>query len=156
MLGASTGMFASAGSPGPLLVTVFIAHCAHRAPALWNENCSSCCVRLVIGGRDIKMAHENMTFDLLESRAFPAVGQAVRIHHDQILCAVEEAVRQMLPGADELTLTQVRDHIPAVLDRFAKALESDQPAETDILRDASLARRSNALSSALQRSRADY
>jgi signal transduction histidine kinase len=81
------------------------------------------------------MSVENLTIDLLETRSFPAVGAAVRSRVDRIVARWEQAVRQLLPGADELTLVQVRDHVPAVLDRLAGALESDQPRDTDTLRD---------------------
>ena len=30
-----------------------------------------------------------------------------------------------------MTLAQVRDHVPAVLERLARLLESDQPGETE-------------------------
>ncbi|HET6248312.1 MAG TPA: sensor histidine kinase [Tepidisphaeraceae bacterium] len=83
------------------------------------------------------MIAENLTLDLLETRAFPTVGAAVRSRADRIMMRWEQAVRRLLPAADEMTLSQVRDHVPAVLDRLALALESDQPNETETLRDAS-------------------
>jgi signal transduction histidine kinase len=83
------------------------------------------------------MISENPTIDLLESRAFPTVGAAVRARSERILMRWEQAVRRLLPAADEMTLTQVRDHVPVVLDRLALALESDQANETETLRDVS-------------------
>ena len=83
------------------------------------------------------MSFENLTIDLLENRAFPTVGGALRARMDRIIMRWEQAVRRLLPGADELTLAQVRDHIPAVLDRLAIALESDQASDTETLRNIS-------------------
>src|SRR5579862_4408148 len=83
------------------------------------------------------MAPDNLAVDLLETRAFPTVGAAVRARNERIVMRWEQAVRRQLPGADELTLAQVRDHIPMVLDRLASALESDQPSETETLREVS-------------------
>ncbi len=84
------------------------------------------------------MPVQDLTADLLENRSFPQIAATLRARSRQIVERWEQAVRRTLPGADELTLVQVRDHIPAVLERMAKALASDQPAATRELQEASL------------------
>lgn len=83
------------------------------------------------------MASDSLAVDLLETHSFPEVASAVKARIDRILMRWEAAVQEELPGADELTLTQVRDHIPLILERFAHALESDQAADTESLRSVS-------------------
>jgi signal transduction histidine kinase len=62
--------------------------------------------------------------DLLKYSPFPDLAVALRARVDSVLRRWGEIVVQKLPGADELTLTQLRDHIPAILETMAKALES--------------------------------
>jgi signal transduction histidine kinase len=79
----------------------------------------------------------NMATDLLENRSFPEISAALRERADLIVKRWEEAVRRQLPSADEMTLAQVRDHIPQILDQMATALASDRPAAVQDLREMS-------------------
>ena len=79
----------------------------------------------------------NPTTDLLEYRSFPQLAAALRERSDIIIVRWEEAVRQLLSGPDELTLAQVRDHIPEILSQMADALAADRPAAVEVLRERS-------------------
>lgn len=83
------------------------------------------------------MSVANLTTDLLENSSFPNMAIALRSRSPMILQRWEQAVRQHLPGADELTLAQVRDDIPAILDRLVVALESSRPSAVQDLRETS-------------------
>ena len=63
----------------------------------------------------------------------PAVAAALRSCVDRIIERWKDAVKQHLPDADPLTATQVRNSIPAVLEKVALALESDQPEAVVVL-----------------------
>ncbi|HSU68611.1 MAG TPA: sensor histidine kinase [Tepidisphaeraceae bacterium] len=83
------------------------------------------------------MSVANLTTDLLESRSFPQIAAALKQRASGIIQRWEQAVRQHLPGADELTLAQVRDDIPAILDQLATALASNRPTAVQELRETS-------------------
>src|SRR5436309_408717 len=78
---------------------------------------------------------KNPPLDLLKYCAFPEMAEALRARQDRIVLRWEQMVREVLPAAEELTLTQLRDHVPALLAQMAEALESDQPAATHELID---------------------
>jgi signal transduction histidine kinase len=61
---------------------------------------------------------------MLAFQASPRVAQALRQGRQKIVLRWEEAVRQTLPKADELTTKQVRDSIPIVVDQMVRTLES--------------------------------
>jgi signal transduction histidine kinase len=67
---------------------------------------------------------QNPTMDLVKYSPFPDLAVALRARVDSVLARWGDIVRQKLPGADELTLAQLRDHMPAILETMAKALES--------------------------------
>jgi signal transduction histidine kinase len=73
---------------------------------------------------------EHPSTELLTGRAYPEAAAALRVAIDTIIRRWEQIVRQSLPSADQLTLTQVRDDMPKVLEQVAKALESDAPYAT--------------------------
>ena len=83
------------------------------------------------------MTVTNITTDLLENRSFPEIAAALRERADLIVSRWEQAVRRILPAADEMTLAQVRDHIPQILEQMAAALASDRPADVQDLREMS-------------------
>jgi signal transduction histidine kinase len=76
----------------------------------------------------------NPVSDLLETRSFRPLADALRERAATIVARWESLVRDVLPTADDLTLTQVRDEIPATLARLADALESGVPEQTRLLR----------------------
>ena len=62
------------------------------------------------------------TVDLLATRPFPKIAAALKARKARVLRRWEEEVTQLLPQADELTLTQLRDHVPQILDQAVEAL----------------------------------
>ena len=68
------------------------------------------------------------TVDLLATQRFPRVAAALRRRKKRILRRWEKAVRELLPAADTLTLAQVRDHVPQLLDQTVEALNSSRTA----------------------------
>jgi signal transduction histidine kinase len=74
--------------------------------------------------------------DLLLFRAMPEVADALRARQELIMSRWQEAVRRHLPDADGLTIEQVRDSIPIVLEHLARALASAEPQTTFALLEA--------------------
>ncbi len=72
----------------------------------------------------------NPVSDLLETRSFQPLADALRQRADQIIARWEALVREVLPAADSLTLAQVRDHVPQTLAKLADALASEMPEDT--------------------------
>ena len=68
---------------------------------------------------------------MLAFKANPRVARALQQARQAIVRRWEEAVRETLPKADELTTRQVRDTIPIVLDQMVetKAITPEQRAE---------------------------
>src|SRR3954452_17574901 len=73
------------------------------------------------------MSTEDLTLDVLAYHSFPHLASAVRAGKDAIIHAWEDAVRQALPAADRLTLQQLRNTLPSVLDEIAEAFASNKP-----------------------------
>jgi signal transduction histidine kinase len=71
--------------------------------------------------------------DLLVLRPLPAVAAALRSRQDRIIELWIRAVDRHLPHADPLTITQVRNSIPNVVDKIALALESGGPEAVTVL-----------------------
>jgi signal transduction histidine kinase len=65
---------------------------------------------------------ENPTVDLMMRQAFPELGDALRGRVSTILEHFRAMVKQVLPSADELTLGELMDHLPATLEDLASAL----------------------------------
>lgn len=78
---------------------------------------------------------QNPPLDLLKYRAFPEVAGALRARTERILDRWAVVVRQVLPAAEQLTYTQLRDDLPRILGQMAEALEVNQPAPTHELLD---------------------
>jgi signal transduction histidine kinase len=76
------------------------------------------------------MSTEDLTLDLLTYHAFPRLASALRSRTDVIIQKWETAVRSMLPAADELTLQQLRNSLPAILQEIIDVFESNKPRET--------------------------
>lgn len=71
--------------------------------------------------------------DLLASRKFPDIATALRARLPQVVEEWATLVREVLPSADPLTFDQLRDDVPKVLEKAAKAIESDRPNRTEEL-----------------------
>lgn len=76
------------------------------------------------------MSTEDLTLDLLTYHAFPRLASALRSRSDVIIWKWETAVRSMLPAADELTLQQLQNSLPAILQEIVDVFESNKPRET--------------------------
>jgi signal transduction histidine kinase len=76
------------------------------------------------------MSTEDLTLDLLTYHSFPRLASALRSRSDVIIQKWETAVRSMLPAADELTLQQLRNSLPAILQEIVDVFESNGPRET--------------------------
>src|SRR5207302_1678139 len=66
-------------------------------------------------------------------RSFPDVAAALRARSEAVINRWQQSVREVLPAAEELTLAQVRDHVPLLVEQIIEALESDEPGPTDRL-----------------------
>lgn len=76
------------------------------------------------------MSTEDLTLDLLTYHAFPRLASALRSRSEVIIQKWETAVRSMLPAADELTLRQLRNSLPTILQEIVDVFESNKPRET--------------------------
>ena len=76
------------------------------------------------------MSVDDQTLDLLAHHAFPRLAAALSARISSIIHAWEEAVRQTLPNGDELTLKQLRNSVPIILQEMADALASETPLAT--------------------------
>jgi len=65
----------------------------------------------------------------------PEVASALRSRAKRIMERWTEAVEQYVPDADPLTVKQVRNSIPTVLEKIALALESDRPEAVGVLEE---------------------
>lgn len=77
------------------------------------------------------------SMDFLAGRSFPDVAAVVRAVIPAIIARWDQALRHVLPKADQLTVDQLRDDMPAVLRGVASALESDRPHATEKLAEIS-------------------
>ena len=75
------------------------------------------------------------TTDLLALRAMPELAAALRSRADRIVDLWTAAVEKHIPDADPLTLKQVRNSIPTVVEKIAVALESDRPEGLMVLEE---------------------
>ena len=76
---------------------------------------------------------EHPRLDVLKYRPLPELASALRAAKRDILETWQRKVVDILPSADELTLKQLQDHVPGLLDHIAAALASDRPQQTDDL-----------------------
>ena len=75
--------------------------------------------------------------DGLQNRSFPEAARAMRAGSERIMARWLRAVQNILPAAEHLTLTQLRDHVPLMVEQIAAALASDRPAPTERLAEGS-------------------
>lgn len=76
------------------------------------------------------MSTEDLTLDLLMFHAFPRLAAALRSRSDTIIQEWESATRCTLPAADELTLQQLQDSLPAIIQEMIDVFDSDKPRAT--------------------------
>ena len=76
------------------------------------------------------MSTEDLTLDLLAHHAFPLLVSAFAARKEAIIQQWEIALVQTLPAADALTLQNLRDSIPLILQEIQDAFESDKPLVT--------------------------
>ena len=81
---------------------------------------------------------KNRTLDLLKFRPFPDLAAAVRSRGEVVMQRWLEVVRETLPAADELTISQVRNRLPETIELMAAALEASEPRATKELMDQAL------------------
>ena len=68
--------------------------------------------------------------DVLETYSFRQLAIALRNRSEKIIARWEVMIRDILPTADKLTFSQLRDHLPQTLGKMAAALESTTALET--------------------------
>ena len=83
------------------------------------------------------MSTEDLTLDLLAYHAFPLLASALSLRKDAILQEWEAAVLHTLPAADALTLQNLRDSVPLILQEIIEAFSSDRPFTTRELMEGS-------------------
>ncbi len=76
---------------------------------------------LGVSGAD-QPSMENPSLDLMMRQAFPKLASAVRGRSPRILDRLRTMVKEVLPSADELTLNELLDHLPQVLEDLAVAI----------------------------------
>lgn len=76
------------------------------------------------------MSTDDLTLDLLTYHTFPLLASALAERKDVIVKEWESAVSHTLPAADALTLQNLRDSIPLILQEIIDAFASDKPAAT--------------------------
>lgn len=76
------------------------------------------------------MSVNDQTLDLLAHHAFPRISAALQTRMQSVIKTWEAAVCQTLPSGDELTLKQLRNSVPTILQEIVAALASDTPAAT--------------------------
>ena len=72
----------------------------------------------------------DQTHDLLAHHAFPRLAAALQARKQAVVETWQEAVRQTLPSGDELTLVQLHNSVPMILQEIVDALASGTPAAT--------------------------
>lgn len=76
-------------------------------------------------------------FDGIATQFFPEIAVALRSAASGIIGRWSMAVPKILPTAEELTLTQLRDHVPLMLEEIATALMTDPSGSTNRIGDGS-------------------
>jgi signal transduction histidine kinase len=76
---------------------------------------------------------KDLILHYFQAKSFPELAAAVRARGPAVLTRWEAAVKEILPTADELTQSQLRNSLPDTLENLARALESSQPSPTRTL-----------------------
>ncbi|HEY7120781.1 MAG TPA: HAMP domain-containing sensor histidine kinase [Tepidisphaeraceae bacterium] len=78
---------------------------------------------------------KDLILHFFQAKSFPELAVAVRARAAVVLLRWENAVKEILPSADELTRTQLRNALPDTLENLAAALESNHANPTRALLD---------------------
>lgn len=76
---------------------------------------------------------KDLILQFFQAKSFPELATAVRARAAVTLTRWETAVKEILPTADELTRTQIRNSLPEILENLATALESSKASPTRAL-----------------------
>ena len=76
---------------------------------------------------------KDLILHFFQAKAFPELATAVRARSANVLSRWENAVKEILPTADELTRAQLRNSLPETIENLAKALESSHASHTRTL-----------------------
>src|SRR5689334_13790191 len=80
--------------------------------------------------RGVGARMRNPKLEILKFQPLPEVGAALRDRRKQIIAAWRKKVLEVLPEADELTLAQLKNSLPQLLDQIADALAASDPGPT--------------------------
>jgi signal transduction histidine kinase len=80
---------------------------------------------------------EDATLDLLKFESYPTLAAAIDASVESVMTRWQSLVKEKLPTADELTLTQLRDELPQVLQELAKTIGSENGAGFEALKEVS-------------------
>src|SRR4051812_45205805 len=73
---------------------------------------------------------KDLIVHFFQAKAFPELADAVRTRASHVLTRWENAAKEILPAADELTHAQLRNSLPDTLENLANALESSKANPT--------------------------
>jgi signal transduction histidine kinase len=76
---------------------------------------------------------KDLILHFFQAKAFPELAAAVRARSANVLSRWQNAVKEILPTADELTRAQLRNSLPETIENLAKALESSHASPTRTL-----------------------
>ena len=76
---------------------------------------------------------KDLILHFFQAKAFPELAAAIRARAANVLTRWENAVKEILPTADEMTHSQLRNSLPETIENLAKALESSQASPTRTL-----------------------
>jgi signal transduction histidine kinase len=71
---------------------------------------------------------KDLILHFFQAKSFPELAAAVRARAPIVLLRWENAAKEILPAADELTRAQLRNSLPDTLENLATALESTKPS----------------------------
>jgi signal transduction histidine kinase len=76
---------------------------------------------------------KDLILQFFQAKSFPDLAAAVRARAGSVLTRWEGAVKEILPAADDLTHSQLRNSLPDTLENLARALESSEASPTRAL-----------------------
>lgn len=78
---------------------------------------------------------QDLILHFFHARSFPELAGAVRAKVSTVLERWEKVIKELLPSADELTRTQLRNALPDTLENLARALETQHSTPKALLLD---------------------